>query len=163
MIKRLFSRLSQNVPDSTDTGRTYQTAHSGQELIEGSGWRISQVRQIKRLYSVTAEIWAAHYLPAIESFASFAQELPASELHHHSRPGGLIDHTLEVLLAGSRVAQGYMLPPNAEPEPFASNGDRWRVGVVIALWSHDRAKTIPLGPFVEEGIGQGPPGASARR
>lgn len=142
MIGRLFFRNPKPPIILASEERRYQIARSGKDLVEETEWRRAQVRQIKRLYSVTSGVWEEHYLSAIERFADFAQALPASEIHHHSRPGGLLDHTLETLLAGSRVALGYMLPPNAEPEALAANGDRWRFGAFVALLAHDLGKVV---------------------
>tara|TARA_R110002167_G_scaffold204404_9_gene408574 strand:- start:51848 stop:53710 length:1863 start_codon:yes stop_codon:yes gene_type:complete len=115
---------------------------TGKELLSETDWRIQQIRQIKRLYSVTEEVWIEHYFSVIERFAELVQGVAASELHHHSRPGGLLDHSLECLLAGSQVAQGYVLPPNSEPEKIAANSDRWRFGVFVAVLAHDLGKIV---------------------
>ena len=50
--------------------------------------------------------------------------------------------TLEALHAGIRIAQGYVLPPNSEPEHIASASDRWRFGAFIAVLAHDIGKIV---------------------
>lgn len=119
----------------------YARAKTGVELI-ASPARQALVKKVKRLFSVTDEVWNNHYLYAIERFAELAQELPASEIHHHSKEGGLIDHTLEALFSGVRVTQGYILPPNQEAEKISASMDRWRFGVFIAILSHDIGKIV---------------------
>lgn len=119
----------------------YLVAQTGRDLLL-AGRRPSYVTKIKRSFSVTEEVWNQHYLYAIEQFAEIVQSLPASEIHHHSVPGGLIDHTLEALHAGVRIAQGYVLPPNSEPEDIAASSDRWRFGAFIAVLSHDLGKVV---------------------
>jgi integrating conjugative element relaxase (TIGR03760 family) len=52
-------------------------------------------------------------LTAIHRFAALVQLLPASQSHHHSIPGGLLDHSLEVACNAIRLRQGYLLPPEA--------------------------------------------------
>lgn len=98
--------------------------------------------KIKRLISVTESVWTTHYLYAIEQFSELVQELPASELHHHSNHGGLIDHTLETLHAGLRISQGYVLPPNTEPEKIYGAAEQWRFGVFITILAHDIGKIL---------------------
>ena len=126
MLTTFFRRK----PDQNEVVQTlpkYSIARSGKDLLNTSE-RQALIRKIKRLFSITEEVWANHYLYAIEQFAELVQEVPASEIHHHSKAGGLIDHTLEALHAGIRIAQGYVLPPNSEPEHIASASDRWRFG-----------------------------------
>lgn len=119
----------------------FHIAQTGAELVNTEE-RQEIIRKIKRLYSVTEEVWNHHYLFAIHEFAELVQLLPASEIHHHSKPGGLLDHTLEALHVGSRIMQGYVLPPNSEPEDITANADRWRYGAFIAILAHDLGKIL---------------------
>lgn len=140
MLSTIFKRKS--VPVSKQPLATkYPIARSGKDLLS-SQERTALVRKIKRLFSITENVWANHYLYAIEQFAELVQEVPASEIHHHSTEGGLIDHTLEALHTGIRIAQGYVLPPNTEPEQIASSSDRWRFGAFIAILAHDLGKIV---------------------
>lgn len=139
MLAKLFRRKP-TIPDTKQKSK-YLIAQTGRELLL-LGRRPSYVTKIKRSFSVTEEVWNRHYLHAIEQFAEIVQSLPASEVHHHSVPGGLLDHTLEALHAGVRIAQGYVLPPNSEPENIASSSDRWRFGAFIAILAHDLGKVV---------------------
>lgn len=116
-------------------------AKSVKDLLSTESRR-QKLRAIKRLCSVTEHVWVNHYLYSISKFAELVQELPASEIHHHSEKGGLLDHTLETLHAGLRIAQGYVMPPNAEPEKIASDAERWRFAVFVAILAHDIGKIV---------------------
>ncbi len=116
-------------------------AKSVRDLLSTESRR-GKLRAIKRLCSVTEHVWVNHYLYSISKFAELVQELPASEIHHHSEKGGLLDHTLDTLHAGLRIAQGYVMPPNAEPEKIASDAERWRFAVFVAILSHDIGKIV---------------------
>ena len=72
--------------------------------------RRAEIFKVKRLLSVTDRVWEEHYLFAITRFAELVQALPASEVHHHSYNGGLLDHTLEALHLGIKATQGFVLP-----------------------------------------------------
>ena len=119
----------------------YLIAKTGDEILKADH-RIKLITNIKRLFSVTESIWSEHYYFAIKSFAEIVQEVPASEIHHHSNIGGLIDHTLETLHAGIRISHGYVLPPNTEPEEITSAADRWRFAALIAILAHDIGKIV---------------------
>ena len=115
---------------------------TGEELINQNQYRINTVKHIRRSLSLTKEAWENHYLFAIYRFAEVVQEHPASKLHHHSRNGGLLDHTLEVVLKAVRLSAGYILPPGAEPEEIHMNDSRWRFGIFITALLHDVGKII---------------------
>ena len=119
----------------------YLIAKTGDDILNANH-RKKHVTNIKRLFSVTDSIWSEHYYFAIKSFAEIVQEVPASEIHHHSNVGGLIDHTLETLHAGIRISHGYILPPNTEPEEITSAADRWRFAALIAILAHDIGKIV---------------------
>ena len=137
----LFTRQSSQIINKTLSNSKYHIAKSGQELLLNQERQVV-IRKIKRLFSITDDVWKNHYLYAIEKFAELVQEVPASEVHHHSDLGGLLDHTLETLHAGVRISQGYILPPNSEPEQIASSSDRWRFGAFIAILAHDIGKVV---------------------
>lgn len=137
--------LKKNEP-TRDTGvptlrPMHPVALSGADLLNTPA-RQSLISKIKRLVSATDVVWNRHYFYAIQQFAELAQNLPASEIHHHSEQGGLIDHTLEALHAGVRISHGYILPPNAEPENIGPGADRWRFGAFIAILAHDLGKIV---------------------
>jgi len=119
----------------------YLISQTGKNLLK-AGHRKKHITNIKRLFSVTDTVWSNHYLYAINSFAELVQEVPASEIHHHSNSGGLIDHTLETLHAGIRISHGYVLPPNTEPEEIAVSAERWRFAALIAILAHDIGKIV---------------------
>lgn len=139
----MFKRLMRKELTSSPEPKTpeYAVALSGKDLLKQPK-RTELISRVKRLFSVTEQVWNKHYLYAIEQFAELVQEVPASEIHHHSESGGLIDHTLEALYAGVRISQGYILPPNAEPESIAESADRWRFAAMIAILSHDLGKIV---------------------
>lgn len=141
MLKKIFKKKEEKTISEPSTQSAYPVALSGSDLISVSH-RQAVILKIKRLFSITEDVWNDHYLFAIEEFAEIVQGVPASEFHHHSTEGGLIDHTLEALHAGVRISQGFILPPNAEPEHIAAAADKWRFGAFIAILAHDIGKII---------------------
>jgi len=128
-------------PRVSDIPEGFKQVESGVTLLE-RGTRASQVTKIKRMHAVTNEVWQRHYLYAIRAFAELVQEHPASRNNHHSTGGGLLDHTLDTLLKSMKLAEGYILPPNSEPEDIQPNAARWRYGIFIAALLHDVGKLI---------------------
>ncbi|QMR43155.1 TraI domain-containing protein (plasmid) [Klebsiella aerogenes] len=52
-------------------------------------------------------------------FVMLAQQLSASEYHHHASPGGLPDHTLEEMAFAAKLRQRHLLPAGAAREDQA--------------------------------------------
>lgn len=148
MFNRLFRRPSSDSLVVSTTGIAHENNFSGREyhIVRSADEILSEekcaakVRRVKRLISATEEVWQKHYLSTIKQFVELVQGAPASEAHHHSYHGGLVEHTLEVLAAGVQIAQGYMLPPNVEPEMLLQSVDRWRFGAFVAILAHDLGK-----------------------
>lgn len=82
------------------------------------------------------------YLQPIYRYAGLVQRLPASESHHHAFPGGLLEHTLEVMAFAARMRQSHLLPVGAAPEDQAREAEAWTAAVVYAALLHDVGKIV---------------------
>jgi integrating conjugative element relaxase (TIGR03760 family) len=102
--------------------------------------RRESIARIEELAGTTRAHFECYYLADIARFAAWAQQLPASEAHHHAYAGGLLDHGLEVAVAALRLRQGYLLPPGAPPEEAVLKKDLWTYAVFTLALLHDAAK-----------------------
>ena len=98
------------------------------------------LQEIQGLISIPTRHYGALFEAAIRNYARFVQELPASEIHHHSAPGGMLDHGLEVTKGALAIRRGHMLPPGTEPEALAKQADRWTYAVFTGALMHDIGK-----------------------
>ncbi|HCA3579209.1 TPA: TraI domain-containing protein [Salmonella enterica subsp. enterica serovar Ball] len=98
------------------------------------------LRQLRQLTPLPDTLFDSWILTAIHRCAGLLQQLPASQNHHHSAPGGLLDHSLEVACNAVRLRQGYLLPPEAGAEEQARQAGAWTVAVVCAALLHDVGK-----------------------
>ncbi|MHB0818439.1 MobH family relaxase [Stutzerimonas stutzeri] len=80
------------------------------------------------------------YMDPIRRYAALVQLLPASEMHHHAYPGGLLDHGLEIIVYALKLRQSRLLPPGAAPEDQASQAEAWTAGVAYGALLHDIGK-----------------------
>ncbi|MFA1401213.1 putative helicase [Haemophilus influenzae] len=92
--------------------------------------------------SMTQDMFNELYKKPIERYAEMVQLLPASESHHHSHLGGMLDHGLEVLSFSAKLRQSYVLPQNAAPEEQSKQRDAWTAAVIYAALVHDIGKVI---------------------
>jgi len=134
-------RRKQTTTEQAATENQRLSVKSGEDLLHIDG-NEKLVRLIKRNMSITDEVWGRHYIHALKRFAELAQSHPASRNHHHSEDGGLLEHTLEVVLNAVRISRGYILPPGTNPEAIRGEEDRWRFGVFITALMHDAGKLV---------------------
>lgn len=90
--------------------------------------------------SMSPKMFDLLYRTPINRYVEMVQLLPASESHHHSHLGGMIDHGLEVIAIASKLRQSYVLPQNAAPEDQAKQRDVWTAVVIYAALIHDIGK-----------------------
>ncbi|WP_026332809.1 MobH family relaxase [Thioalkalivibrio sp. ALE20] len=100
------------------------------------------LRQIKGLLALPRDCAEYYVIAALRRYAAFVQEVPASEVHHHSGRGGMLDHGLEVVLKALQIRRGYVLPPGAEPERLTHEADAWSYGVFAGSLLHDVGKPV---------------------
>jgi Putative helicase len=82
-------------------------------------------------------------------FAKTVGDLPASADHHHSGPGGLYQHSLEVALKTLEEFEGNIIMerrPDGSVDSFRSsrNRPRWQYAAFIAALCHDLGKLFDL-------------------
>lgn len=162
-LGRITSRLSRKVrvqgPGTPDAALIVRPVATGDQLQVGGtakGWlRVLQANQLlahlradaaldatwrqSRLASV---VWKRDLLTAIERYAQFVQLMPASESHHHAHAGGLLAHTIEMVLAAMTWRNGHFLPSGAAIEQIDEERDVWTYVVFFAALLHDIAKPL---------------------
>ena len=102
----------------------------------------SLVQSVQGMVGIPADHWHKLYFPLFEDYARFVQLLPASEAHHHSGPGGLLRHGLEVDHEALKLRRTTLLPPGAAAETVAHQQDIWTYACTSAALLHDLGKPI---------------------
>ncbi|MGH5636935.1 MobH family relaxase [Citrobacter portucalensis] len=112
------------------------------EMLLAETTRQQLIQFIRQSTALPASLFERFWLIPIHSFAELAQLFPASENHHHSHAGGLLDHSLEVACYAARLRQSYLFPPDAAPEDQAAQSERWTTVIIYAALLHDLGKLI---------------------
>ncbi|GAO72885.1 MobH family relaxase [Comamonas sp. E6] len=102
-------------------------------------------RAITQIWSQSHQsqaIWERDLLPAIRRYAEFVQLMPASEAHHHAHAGGLLSHTIEMLLAAMTWRNAHLLPGGSQIEIVDAQRDQWTYVVFFCALLHDIAKPM---------------------
>ena len=112
----------------------------------------SQTRTIEEqvLYRLSLD-FRSHELAEsfLDRFRCLVGDLPASENHHHSRPGGLYRHSLEVALQALEEFAGTTITErraDGTVDSFenARNKPRWQYATFIAALCHDLGKLFEM-------------------
>lgn len=92
------------------------------------------------LAGVDNNIFDALFLEPLYRYAEAVQLAPASESHHHSGPGGLLVHTIEVVTLALKKRRGYQLPLGGSIHDINEQRHAWTYGVFVACLLHDMGK-----------------------
>ncbi|MDR5893172.1 MobH family relaxase [Halomonas mongoliensis] len=143
MLIRKLLRGRRNVAgtDSVQDDTGWENPRTGAQLL-ATPYRQQLLRAIQESTSLTAPVFEAYVKEPLQRYAERVQLLPASESHHHSYPGGMLDHGLETCVFGLRLRRQHLLPPKESPERQSSTGELWSVAVIYACLLHDIAKII---------------------
>lgn len=112
------------------------------DQLLSSSYRQELLRALYEMSAVPPSTFAEYVQGPIGRYAELTQLLPASESHHHSYPGGMLDHGLEIMCYALRIRRKHLLPPGARPEDQVSVGELWSMGVLYAALLHDVAKAL---------------------
>jgi len=96
--------------------------------------------QIDELAGLSKTHFERFYYSTIVAFARFVQQLPASEVHHHAGPGGMLAHGLEVAANALKLRRSYLLSESGDAEEISVKQDLWTYAVFTGALAHDLAK-----------------------
>lgn len=156
MLSSIFHKIRGKKQDSLNITSSLKNLNSSTFKVDDEGWippftaselLNSELRQkylnlLWQQVSMTQDMFNELYKKPIERYAEIVQLLPASESHHHSHLGGMLDHGLEVLSFSAKLRQSYVLPQNAAPEEQSKQRDAWTAAVIYAALVHDIGKVI---------------------
>ncbi len=97
------------------------------------------LRRIADKIAMPQDLYASHYLTMFERYAALVQDLPASAHHHHAVRGGLLSHTLEVVLFALTLRQDAMFVAGSEDQ-IAEQSELYSFAVASAALLHDAGK-----------------------
>ncbi len=100
------------------------------------------IHALERESKLDAFMWQRDLRTAIHRYAELVQLMPASEAHHHAHAGGLLAHTLEVLLSAMKHRNAVLLPQGATIEHIDRVSDHWTYVVFFAALLHDVGKPL---------------------
>lgn len=144
-LRNMFGKKIKR-PFSVPKKNNFMRKLSGSELLTPYD---EQISEIKEMVGVTPEHFELYYYQPIYRYAELIQLSPASELHHHSHAGGMLEHNLDVVINSLRIRRGLILPPGIDAEDIERKKDIWTYAVFVAALMHDIGKLITDLCFVD--------------
>jgi integrating conjugative element relaxase (TIGR03760 family) len=138
-LERSFARAGSFITPGKDGSAHIVRIQEPADLLRPAH-RQHVLHQIAAITSFPPEHYRSLVLDIIKRYAGFVQRLPASEAHHHSGLGGMLDHGLDVVLQALLIRRGKLLPVGAEPERIGKVHDLWTYAVFTAAVLHDIGK-----------------------
>ncbi|HDL4036510.1 TPA: TraI domain-containing protein, partial [Mannheimia haemolytica] len=136
MFKKFFGKNKSQSAVKSDTIFSIEQDNEGWLYPEKASQLLNTELRQKYLgllwqqVSMNRQMFEVLYQQPIERYAEMVQLLPASESHHHSHIGGMLDHGLEVIAFSAKVRQSYILPPNVAPEEQSKQRDAWTAAAI---------------------------------
>ncbi len=140
--KSLWNRLFHNqavrdpIAESIQQGLKIRTAH---DLLIHCGID-PQMNEWRPLTGVDSQVFNQLFLEPLHRYAEAIQLAPASESHHHSGPGGLLTHTIDVITIALKRRRGFQLPLGGTIKEISDQKHLWTYGVFVACLLHDIGK-----------------------
>ncbi|EDT2963633.1 relaxase [Salmonella enterica subsp. enterica] len=134
-------RITTDIRGNTHCLSEHWLAPEQAETLIDTPLRKKLLQIIWQRTSLPHRLFTELYQRPIFRFALLAQNLPASESHHHAYPGGLLDHTLETMAFAAKMRQSHLLPAGAAPEDQAREAEAWTAAVIYGALLHDIGKT----------------------
>ncbi|HDL5610928.1 TPA: TraI domain-containing protein, partial [Mannheimia haemolytica] len=148
MFKKFFGKNKSQSAVKSDTIFSIEQDNEGWLYPEKASQLLNTELRQKYLgllwqqVSMNRQMFEVLYQQPIERYAEMVQLLPASESHHHSHIGGMLDHGLEVIAFSAKVRQSYILPPNVAPEEQSKQRDAWTAAAIYLALVHDIGKVV---------------------
>lgn len=137
IVKNKHESISTN--ENSSSLEDWYIPKSATELLDTPS-RKKLISLIWQRVSIDQQRFNKLYMDVINNYVEIVQLLPASEAHHHSYTGGMIDHGLEVANYALKLRQSYLLGANAEDIPRQAQA--WSAAVVYGALLHDIGKVV---------------------
>jgi len=98
------------------------------------------MNQWRSLSGLDNKVFDTLFLEPTHRFAEAVQLAPASESHHHSGPGGLLKHTVDVITIALKKRRGFQLPLGGSISDILNQRHLWTYGIFVACLLHDIGK-----------------------
>ncbi len=139
-MKRWWFKSQKGLPEEITPAAVGFHQPLSAELLLAVSHRKKLLERIWQYTALSPLQFEQLYLEPIRRYATYVQQLPASESHHHAYPGGMLDHGLELVACSLKLRQSYLLPSGAAPEDQAAQADAWSAAIAYGALLHDVGK-----------------------
>ena len=100
------------------------------------------IGELRAVLDLAEPCFVDRVLPVLDRMAGRVHLLPASEHHHHSYPGGLFRHGLEVAIQARRYSEDFLYGREAPAEVQHESEEAWRLALSLTGLLHDLGKPL---------------------
>ncbi|MGR5328613.1 MobH family relaxase [Photobacterium damselae] len=144
--KQIDAKKNAHIGQSTEvTEPDVPNSDGWYTVVSGDVWMKKHEHLISLIYSnirLNDFHQNMYYTTAIRNFCRLVQALPASEYHHHSYPGGLIEHTLQVAKNAVIYSRRFMFSENGKEVELEEQFDLFMYCCFTAALMHDVGKIV---------------------
>jgi hypothetical protein len=94
----------------------------------------------------------AEFARLMTNFAGWVSLLPASKRYHHSKPGGLFAHSLDVATKALHYSAGFIVNQDSAPRDREVDKFAWGLAAFLCGLLHDIGKVETNGIVVVRGV-----------
>lgn len=99
-----------------------------------------ELLELRKLAGLDAAVFDYLIKQPLHRYAEWVQLAPASQSHHHSGPGGLLVHTLDVIAIALKKRRGIQLPFGGSIADISAQRHVWTFAVFAGCLLHDIGK-----------------------
>ncbi|WP_411961102.1 MobH family relaxase (plasmid) [Pseudomonas mandelii] len=103
---------------------------------------VDKLTKIQTTLGLRPEEFEELVMPVLRAYADYVHLLPASELHHHRGPGGLMRHGIEVAAFAVLKSNNAVFDHDKYPQEKSKREKPWRVAAMCAGLIHDAGKPL---------------------
>ncbi|PSW31235.1 hypothetical protein C9J21_17960, partial [Photobacterium phosphoreum] len=133
------NQYSSNIDPTKPESSGFYIARSSDYWLDKHKHVISLINSNCRLADYHFKMY---YIQAIRNFCNLAQAFPASEYHHHSYPGGLIEHSLDVAKSAVIYARKFLYTESNKETEIEETLDVFMYCCFCAALMHDAGKIV---------------------
>jgi len=94
-----------------------------------------KLQELKHLSKATEENYQEYYQKPLDRYAEYVQRLPAVQAiqyEKYNHAGGLLEYTLDVIIASLKFREAYMMPPGGKKEASHHEQGGWTQAIFLS-------------------------------
>jgi hypothetical protein len=105
--------------------------HNAERLLSFDIFQ-GKLQELKNLSKATEANYQEYYQKPLDRYAEYVQRLPAVQYAKYNCAGGLLEYTLDVIIASLKFREAYMMPPGGKKETSHHEQSGWTQAIFLS-------------------------------